>query len=109
MSVTRPDLLTPKTFAAAGAACLAIAAGLALSGSFAYLAAASVGMFLIAAALLTRTVRSRTSRAAAVILLAGVALTIFGLTATPFFYLGWVLMVASAVMALVGGAATRRS
>lgn len=100
MSRTTP--LSATVFAVLGATLLVTAAILALPGSFAFLAVASVGMFFVAAALISRAAGSTLSRAAAVLALAGVALVVFGTVATPFFYAGWGLIAGAAMLALIG-------
>lgn len=84
--------LSAAAFAVLGAASLAAAVILAVLGSFAALAAASVGMFFIAASLISRAATSPGPRVAALLSLGGVALVVFGMVATPFFYLGWALL-----------------
>lgn len=76
-------------FSLIGTALLLIAIVLGVLGSFAFIAIAAVGCFFIAAALVARATRSPVQRAAAVIAVAGLALVIFGMVATPLFYLGW--------------------
>lgn len=102
--------LEPKTKhskALLGAALLVGAVLLAALGSFAALAAISVGMFLVAAALITRAATSPGQRVAAVIALAGLALVMFGMAATPLFYLGWAL-IGSGLIAAAGLVAVSR-
>jgi hypothetical protein len=67
-------------------------------------------MFFIAAALVAQAAPTPGRRAPAVLAIAALALIVFGLTATPFFYLGWGLLGAAAVLALLNGrrASTRR-
>lgn len=100
--VTRPARLPEMVFAVLGAVALAGAAVLAFLGSFAFLGAASVGMFFVAAALVARAARSPAPRAAALLTLAGIALVVFGLTATPLFYIGWGLVAAATALAIIG-------
>jgi hypothetical protein len=88
-------------FAVIGALLLVAALVLGVLGSFAFIAIASVGMFFIAAALISRAVRSPRGRAPAVLALAALALIVFGLTATPFFYAGWGLLASAMILALV--------
>jgi hypothetical protein len=56
-------------------------------------------MFLVAAALIARAAVSPGPRAAALLALGGTALIIFGMVATPFFYLGWALLGAGLIVA----------
>ena len=90
-------------FAVLGALLLVSAFVLGILGSFAYIAIASVGMFFIAAALIAQAVPSPDRRAPAVLALAALALIVFGMTATPFFYLGWGLLAGAALLALLNG------
>jgi hypothetical protein len=98
-------------FAVLGALLLVSALVLGILGSFAFIAIASVGMFFIAAALISQAVRSPRGRAPAVLALAALALIVFGLTATPFFYAGWGLLAGAVILALVSArdASTQRS
>jgi hypothetical protein len=64
------------------------------------------GMFLIAAALIAQAVPSSDRRAPAVLALAAVALIVFGMVATPFFYAGWGMLAVAAVLALLTGRRT---
>jgi hypothetical protein len=96
-------LLSTTVFGTFAVVLLVAAVVLAALGSFAYLASASVGMFFLAAALLSRAARSPRARVASVLMLAGLALVVFGLTATPFFYTGWGLIAGALAIALVGG------
>lgn len=100
--MTRGAPLSATVFAVLGAFTLVAAGILAVLGSFAFLAAASVGMFFVAAALIAWIVRPTIARASAVLALAGIALVVFGLVATPFFYAGWGLIAGAAVLALLG-------
>jgi hypothetical protein len=88
-------------FAVLGAVLLVTALALGVLGSFAFIAIASVGMFFVAAALISQTIRSPRGRAPAVLALAALALIVFGLTATPFFYAGWGLLAGAVILALV--------
>jgi hypothetical protein len=90
-------------FAVIGALLLVSALVLAILGSFAFIAIASVGMFFIAAALIAQAAPSPRRRAPAILALGAVALIVFGLTATPFFYAGWGLLAGAALLALLGG------
>jgi len=90
-------------FAVIGALLLVSALVLGVLGSFAFIAIASVGMFFIAAALIAQAVPSPDRRAPAVLALAALALIVFGMTATPFFYLGWGLLAGAALLALLNG------
>lgn len=99
MNGARHDPLSATAFAVLGAAILLGAVALALLGSFAYLAAASVGLFFVAAALIARAASSPGLRMVAVIALVGLALVIFGMVATPLFYLGWAVLGAGLIAA----------
>jgi hypothetical protein len=90
-------------FAVIGAILLVAALALGIVGSFAYIAIASVGMFFIAAALIAQAAPSPGRRAPAILALGAVALIVFGLTATPFFYAGWGLLAGAAILALLNG------
>lgn len=107
----RPPPLSPATFAVLGAALLIGAVALAALGSFAALAAASVGMFFIAASLVARAATSPGPRAAALLSLGGIALVVFGMVASPLFYLGWALvgagLIVAAALLSVSGKGTR--
>ena len=96
-------------FAVLGALLLVAALVLGILGSFAFIAIASVGMFFIAAALIAQAVRSPTARAPAVLALAGLALLVFGMTATPIFYAGWGLLAGAIVLALLNVRRTDRA
>jgi hypothetical protein len=98
-----PPPVSAVVFAAIGALLLVSALVLAILGSFAFIAIASVGMFFIAAALIAQAVPSPGRRAPAILALGAVALIVFGLTATPFFYAGWGLLAGAATLALLGG------
>lgn len=93
--------LSAIVFATIGAALLILAAVLAYLGSFAYVAAAAVGMFFIAAALVSRAIRTPAFRAPAILALAALALILFGTVATPFYYAGWGLLAGSVALALI--------
>lgn len=98
---TRGAPVSATVLAALGAVTLVGAGVLAVLGSFAYVAAASVGMWFVAAALIAWIVRPTMARASAILALAGIALVVFGLVATPFFYAGWGLIAVAVVLALV--------
>jgi hypothetical protein len=104
--VRRPPPLSAVVFAVIGALLLVAAMVLGILGSFAFIAIASVGMFFIAASLVTRAVPSPAGRAPAVLALAALALLVFGMTATPFFYAGWGLLAGAIVLALLNGRRT---
>jgi hypothetical protein len=88
---------------AVGAAVLfIIALILELQGSFAFLGFASLGLFALAGVLISRRVSSQ-QRRPAILALIGVALTLFGTTATPLFYVGCATLAASALLALLAG------
>lgn len=101
-------------FSLIGTALLLIAIVLGVLGSFAFIAIAAVGCFFIAAALVARATRSPAQRAAAVTSVAGLALVIFGMVATPLFYLGWaclgagLIALAAATVALRPGESVRK-
>lgn len=107
----RNDPLSATAFAVLGAAVLIGAVALALLGSFGSLAAASVGMFFVAAALVARAATSPGPRAAALLSLGGIALIVVGMVASPFFYLGWALLggglVAAAALLSISGKGSR--
>ena len=105
----RAEPLSTTVFAIAGALLLLAAVALAALGSFAFVAAASVGMFFIAAALVARATRTAGDRATALMALTGIALVVFGLVATPFFYAGWVLVAGAAALAVAGRLARPRA
>jgi len=98
--------LSAMVFAVIGVLLLVSAVALGVLGSFAFIAVASVGVFFIAAALISQAVRSPRGRAPAVLALAALALIVFGLTATPFFYAGWGLLAGAVIL---GDASTQRS
>jgi hypothetical protein len=95
-------------FAVIGAVLLVAALVLGVLGSFAFIAIASVGMFFIAAALIARAVPSPADRAPAVLALAALALIVFGMTATPFFYAGWGLLAGAAALAIISAVREKR-
>ena len=88
-------------FAVIGALLLVCALVLGILGSFAFIAIASVGMFFIAAALIAQVTPSAASRAPALLALSAIALIVFGLTASSFFYLGCGLLAGAATLALL--------
>ena len=81
---------------------------LGILGSFAFIGIASVGVFFIATALIAQAVPSPGRRAPAVLALAAVALIVFGLTATPFFYAGWGLLAGTATLAFLNAVRAKR-
>lgn len=97
----RPAPISAVIFAILGALLLVAAVVLAWLGSFAFIAIASVGMFFIAGALVAQAAPSPAARAPAVLAVAALALIVFGLTGTPFFYLGWGLLAGAAILALL--------
>jgi hypothetical protein len=103
-----PAPLSAKVFAVIGVLLLLSAVALAILGSFAFIAVASVGTFFIGAALIAYVVRSPGGRAPAVLALGALALIVFGLVATPFFYAGWVLLAGSAALAIVNAVRVKR-
>lgn len=99
--------LSANVFATFAIVLLIAAVVLAAGRSFAYLASASVGMFFLAAALLSSAGRSPRARVASVVMLAGVALVVFGLTASPLFYAGLDMIVGALAIALMSGRTAR--
>ena len=97
----RPPPLSAVVFAVIGALLLVAALVLGILGSFAFIAIASVGMFFIAASLVTRAVPSPAGRAPAVLALAALALLVFGMTAAS-----WGLFAGAIVLALLNGRRT---
>lgn len=104
----RSTPLSAKVFAVFGAVLLVTSVGLAILGSFAFIAVASVGMFFIAAALIAQAVPSSGRRAPAVLALAAFPLIVFGMVATPFFYAGWGLLAGAIALAFVNALARGR-
>jgi len=100
--------LSAVVFAVIGALLLLAALVLGILGSFAFIAIASVGMFFIAAALIAQAVPTPDRRAPAVLGLAALALIVFGMTATPFFYLGWGLLAGAATLAFVNAVRAKK-
>ncbi|MEK6206724.1 MAG: hypothetical protein AABM32_03705 [Chloroflexota bacterium] len=100
--------LSAIVFAVIGVLLLLSAVALAILGSFAFIAVASVGLFFIGAALIAQTVRSPGGRAPAVLALAALALIVFGIVATPFFYAGWVLLAGAVTLAFVSAVRAKR-
>ena len=76
-------------------------------GSFSFLGVASVGMFFVAAALISPAVSSSAVRPAAVLALVGFALLLFGCTATPVFYLGWFVIAGAIALAILAASRTK--
>jgi hypothetical protein len=103
-----PQPLSAVVFAVIGAFLLLTALMLGILGSFAFIAIASVGMFFIAAALIAQAVPSPDRRAPAVLALAALALIVFGMTATPFFYAGWGLLAGAVGLAFVNAVRAKR-
>jgi hypothetical protein len=103
-----PAPLSAKVFAVLGAVLLVTSVGLAVLGSFAFIAVASVGMFFMAAAVIAQAVRSPGGRAPAVLALAALALIVFGMVATPFFYAGWILLAGAVTLALINAVRANR-
>jgi hypothetical protein len=99
--LVREAPLSAVVFSLIGALLLVAALVLGILGSFGFLAVASVGMFFLAAALISRAVSSSAVRPAAVLALAGFALILFGTTATPLFYLGWGVVAGSVALAIL--------
>jgi hypothetical protein len=104
--VRAPAPLSAKVFAVIGVLLLLSAVALAILGSFAFIAVASVGMFFIAAAIIARAIPSPGRRGPAVLALAALALIVFGMVATPFFYAGWGLLAGAVLLALLDGLRT---
>lgn len=103
-----PAPLSAMVFATIGALLLVSAVALAALGSFAFIAVASVGMFFIAAALIAQAVPSPGSRAPAVLALAALALIVFGIVATPFFYAGGGLLAVAATLGFISAVRAKR-
>jgi len=101
--VRGPSPISAVIFAVFGAVLLVSALVLAILGSFGFIAVASVGMFFVAAALIAQATPSAATRAPALLALSAIALIVFGLTASPFFYLGWGLLAGAAILALLNG------
>jgi uncharacterized protein (DUF58 family) len=108
LNATRQKPLATVVFALIGTALLMIAVVLGLLGSFAFIAIASVGCFFIAAALVARASRSPSQRAAAVGSIVGLALVVFGMVASPLFYLGWACLGAGLISLAASIVALRR-
>lgn len=103
-----PAPVSAKVFAVTGVLLLLSAVVLAILGSFAFIAVASLGMFFIGAALIAQTVRSPGGRGPAVLALAALALIVFGLVATRFFYAGWLLLAGAVTLALISAVRANR-
>ena len=99
----RGNGLSARVFAILGIVSIAVGVALAVLGSFAYLAALAVGLFFIAAALIVRRTRTGPERAAGMLILAGVALGAFGLTATPLLFAAVGLIAAGVVVLILAG------
>ena len=99
--------LSAVVFSLVGALLLIVALILGVLGSFSFLGVAAVGMFFIAAALISRAAALSPVRPAAVLGLAGFAVVVFGLTATPLFYFGWGVVAAAAALAIVAAGRAR--
>ncbi len=95
-------------FALIGTALLVLAVVMGLLGSFAFIGIAAVGCFFIAAALVARASRSPSQRAAAVVSIVGLALVVFGMVATPLFYVGWACLGAGLIGLAASMVAMRR-
>ena len=101
--------LSAVVFSLVGALLLIVALILGVLGSFSFLGVAAVGMFFVAAALISRAAATSPVRPAAVLGLAGFAVVVFGLTATPLFYFGWGVVAAAAALAIVAAGRARSS
>lgn len=99
--------LSATVFAVLGAGSLVAGVVLGMLGSFALPVALSVGLFFISASLIARAIRSPALRAAAVLWVGGLALLVFGMTATPLFYAGWGVLAGAAVLAVILGRSVR--
>jgi len=99
--------LSAVVFSLVGALLLVAALILGVLGSFSFLGIAAVGMFFVAASLISRALSSSPVRPAAVLGLAGFAVVVFGLTATPLFYFGWGVVAAAAALAIVAAGRAR--
>jgi hypothetical protein len=102
--------LATQVFATIGAVLLTVAVILGVFGSFAYLAAAAVGLCFVAAALISRAIDSPVARGSAFLALIGLMLALFGtVTTTPILYLGLGLMAAAAAIGVLFAVRTRKS
>lgn len=98
--------LTTRVFALLGVVLVVATLLLALLGSFAYVHIASVGMLLLAAALIRGVISQAVPRTAALFSLVGTTLMMVGLVVMPLtyvgsIYVGWSLIAVSVVIALV--------
>ena len=92
--------LASRVFAVVGTLFLVGAVVLGLLGAFSYLAAAAIGLFFIAAALISQAIRSPAARAPALVALVGIVLSLVGtVTTLPFLYLGVGLILGAAAIA----------
>lgn len=90
-----------RSFSVLAVTLLIAAAALAILRSFAYLAVASVGLLFLAAALASNATRDPHRRVAALLLIGGIGLTVFGLTFTRIYYLGLGLIAGGLALALL--------
>jgi len=94
--------MSTLVFAVIGALMLAAAVVLGVLGSFAYLAVAAVGMFFLAAALISNATRSPAARVPAFLALVGVVLSLAGtVTTIPFLLLGVGLIATAGAIVLL--------
>ncbi len=102
LAVTERVPLSCKFFAVTGALCLAASVLLAFLHSFSYIAVAAVGLFFVAAALISYSTRSRAARVPALLALLGVAIALVGtVTTVPFLAVGVGLIVGAFAVALL--------
>jgi hypothetical protein len=95
-------------FAVIGTLLLAAAVVLRLLGSFSYLAAVTVGLFFIAAALISRAARSSAARVPPFLALVGIMLSLLGMVTTiPFLFVGLGLIAAAGAIALLSAVRSR--
>jgi hypothetical protein len=95
-------------FAAIGAVLLTAAVVLAVLGSFAYLALAALGLFFVAAALISRATSSSAAKFPALLALIGVMLSLVGtVTTIPFLYVGLGLVAAAGLIAVLSAVRSR--
>ncbi len=94
--------MSTLVLAVIGALVLAAAVVLSVLGSFAYLAAAAVGMFFLAAALIFNAARSPAAQVPAFLAFVGVVLSLVGtVTTVPFLLLGVGLIATAGAIVLL--------
>jgi len=102
--------LATRVFATFGAVLLTVAVILGVLGSFAYLAAAAVGLCFVAAALISHAIHSPVARGSAFLALIGLILALFGtVTTIPLLYIGVGLMAVAAAVGVLFAVRTRES